>query len=75
MEKLAQVLNTLLESPPAIAIVLGVILLGLGLASGVTYSGWFPITGQAERSIAGVCGVLSICFGFWRTMASSNRYP
>ena len=54
----ADIASKLLDSVPTLLIVLGVALLLLGLAAGITYKGWFPIQEPSARMTAVAAGVL-----------------
>ena len=65
-----QVVGKLVESVPALLIVLGSFLVLMGVTSGITYHGWLPIVDVAGRIGAVVLGLLLIGLGFYRRVDS-----
>lgn len=64
-----ELLAKLIDSVPVLLILLGVAVLVLGLAGGVTYNNWLPIVDQPGRIGAVVvgAGILGLGFFGWRT--------
>lgn len=60
-----QIVAKLVESLPALLIVLGGFLIVLGVAGGITYGGWLPIAGVGWRVGAVGVGLLIIGLGFY----------
>lgn len=61
-------LSKLIDSVPALLIVAGGVLIVLGLAGGITYNGWLPITELPARIGACALGIVGLSFGvyFWK---------
>ncbi len=59
----ADIASKLLDSVPTLLIVLGVAMLLLGLAAGITYKGWFPIQEPSARITAVAAGILMAVVG------------
>lgn len=51
-------ISKLLDSLPTLLVVLGVALIVLGLAGGVTYNAWLPISDVPGRAGAGIAGIV-----------------
>ncbi len=64
-----ELLSKLIDSTPVLLIVLGVALLSLGLAGGITYNQWFPISETGARVVAGLFGIASFLLGAYRSKA------
>jgi len=64
-----ELLSKLIDSVPVLLIVLGAVLLALGLAGGVTYNQWFPISEIGARIAAGVAGIAVFLLGVSRSKA------
>jgi hypothetical protein len=64
-----EIVSKLIDSVPALLTLLGVVLILLGLAGGVSYNQWFPISELEARVAAVVAGTILIGLGFfsWRT--------
>jgi hypothetical protein len=64
-----EIVSKLIDSFPALLTVLGVVLVLLGLAGGVSYNQWFPISELEARVAAVVAGTILLGLGFfsWRT--------
>lgn len=56
------VIKALLASRQALLIVFGVCFILIGLAGGIVYSGFLPVSGPLERALAGVIGLILISF-------------
>ena len=69
------ILSKLIESVPVLLIVLGVLLFGLGIAGGVTYHGWFPITELPARVAAIVAGILVFSLSIAMNRKATNEAP
>jgi len=69
----AESLTKLLESLPALLFVLGVVLLVLGLAGGVTYNAWLPIPDTIPRIGAGIAGVVVFGIGLFLSKTSGAK--
>lgn len=59
----AKLITGLIDSLPALLIVLGVMLFTLGLAGGVTYQNWFPFPDMGARIAAGLAGGIAVGLG------------
>ena len=60
----------LLDSLPTLLVILGVALLVLGLAGGVTYNGWLPIPDAAGRVGAATAGIAICGIGLYLSRTS-----
>jgi hypothetical protein len=68
----AEIISKLIDAVPVVLILLGVILLTLGLAGGVTYQSWLPIPDLTARIVAGVTGVLMCGLGVFQGSKSTG---
>ncbi len=68
--------SKLIDRIPVLLILLGVILFALGLAGGVTFNSWFPISDLWARIVAAVAGVFIFGLGIssWRTQGNSRTH-
>ena len=65
----------LLDSFPTLIAVLGIALVVLGLAGGITYSAWLPIPDAAGRLAAGILGVFILTIGVFLYHTSQSKKP
>ena len=72
MEAVKEIVSKLVESISALLIVLGVILLALGFAGGITYNHWFPITGMDGKYGAIVAGTALTILGVFNRKSNGS---
>jgi len=70
-----EIASKLLDSVPTLVVILGAILLILGLAGGVTYNDWLPLSERYARILAGLVGVVLIGIGIYQSSRSSTNIP
>lgn len=64
------IVNKLLDSVPMALVVLGAVFVLLGLAGGITYQQWLPISDEMPRIASGLIGAVLIGVGIFRSHIS-----
>jgi hypothetical protein len=70
-----EIASKLLDSVPTLLIILGTVLLILGLAGGITYNDWLPLTDLYARILAVLGGTALIGIGIFQSSRSSTNIP
>ena len=73
MKELAAIVGKLVQSVPALMIVLGAILIVLGLAKGIQYQNWLPLDESPMRITAIAIGILVLGLGAWFSKTRANE--
>lgn len=71
MKELWELIKTIVTTPAGLMAFFGLVLLTLGAAGGIRYSGWLPIDEGAWRIAFGLLGTALLGFAAWRASTIS----